>query len=162
VVARSVQRLEDGYTTWMEHAQDIFSAAVGVVLVLLAAAILVDGVVRFVGELERHSVVVAATDLVDKVLLVLILVEIVHTVVLSLRAHELVAEPFLVVGLVAVVRKILFVLSGDQYVGTGRLAVYLGLVAVFVASLVAVRLADRRQGVLVNQPGGVEAARSTR
>ncbi len=117
---------------------------------------------RFVGELERHSVVVAATDLVDKVLLVLILVEIVHTVVLSLRAHELVAEPFLVVGLVAVVRKILFVLSGDQYVGTGRLAVYLGLVAVFVASLVAVRLADRRQGVLVNQPGGVEAARSTR
>lgn len=161
-MSRSLQRLEDSVTTWMEHAQDIFSAAVGVVLVLLAAAILVDGVARFFLDLGHVSVVVAATDLVDKVLLVLILVEIVHTVVLSLRAHELVAEPFLVVGLVAVIRKILFVLSSSQALGTGRLAVYLGLVAVFVAGLVAVRLADRRQGVLVSQPGGVEAARSIR
>jgi hypothetical protein len=41
----------------------------------------------------------------DRVLLVLILAEIVYTVVLSLRAHQLVAQPFFVVGLIAVIRK---------------------------------------------------------
>ena len=52
----------------------------------------------------------------------LILAEIVHTVVLSLRAHRLVAQPFIVVGLVAVIRKILLVLSGTGTVPTPLLA----------------------------------------
>ncbi len=68
------------------------------------------------GPTEDLTLTFAASDFLDKVLLVLILVEIVHTVVLSLQAHALSAQPFIVVGLVAVIRKILFTLSAGQSV----------------------------------------------
>jgi uncharacterized membrane protein (DUF373 family) len=131
-------------TVWMEHAQDVVSSAVGLVLVLLAAVILVDGVVNFVRDLSHLSLSSAATNLLDEALLVLILVEIVHTVVLSLRAHALAARPFIVVGLVAVIRKILLALGSQQPVSVTVLAIYIGMTVVFVASMVAVQVLDAR------------------
>lgn len=125
---------------WIEHAQDIVSGAVAVTMVLLAAGLLVASVVDFATGAHRLGLTVAATDFVDRVLLVLILVEIVHTVVLSLKAHALVAQPFVVVGLIAVIRKILFVLGGQQKLDVTTLGLYIGMVAVFVAALVAIEL----------------------
>src|SRR5215467_10882472 len=93
-------------TIWvLEHAQDVVTVTVGVVLIALAAVLVVDGLVGFFHTVHtaRQPVPVAATALLDQFLLVLILVEIVHTVVLSLRAHRLAAQPFIIVGLVAVV-----------------------------------------------------------
>src|SRR5215470_4858819 len=101
----------------LEHAQDVVTVVVGVVLLVLAGALLVSGVADFVHALSvarvlsAESITAAGTTLLDEVLLVLILIEIVHTVVLSLRSHRLVAQPFIIVGLVAVIRKVLFVLS---------------------------------------------------
>ena len=68
----------------------------------------------------------------------LILVEIVHTVVLSLRAHRLAAQPFIIVGLVAVIRRILFVLSSQVRVNTTELALLIAMLVAFVASFIAV------------------------
>jgi uncharacterized membrane protein (DUF373 family) len=123
----------------LEHAQDIVTVTVGIVLVVLAAVILVSGVVDFLDG-SSGSISSAAPILVDRVLLVLILVEIVHTVVLSLRSHRLVAQPFIVVGLVAVIRRILLVLTpGNEIkVSTSELALLIAMVAVFVAGLIAV------------------------
>ena len=45
----------------------------------------------------------------DQLLLVLILVEILHTVRISIRSHILVTEPFLVVGLIASIRRMLVI-----------------------------------------------------
>lgn len=135
-------------TTWTEHAQDIVSAAVGITLIAMAAAILVASVVHFFDEVGPLGLTLAATDLLDKVLLVLIVVEIVHTVILSLRAHALAAQPFIVVGLVAVIRKILFALGSEQHLNATTLGLYIGMVGVFVASLVAIELfgEGRRRG----------------
>lgn len=131
-------------TVWtmmlLEHAQDIVSVVVGAVLVLLAGVLLVSGVVDFAGQISSDSVLTAANTLLDRVLLVLILVEIVHTVVLSLRAHTLVPQPFIVVGLVAVIRKILFILGNSSKIATAQLALLIAMVAVFVAGLIAVNL----------------------
>jgi uncharacterized membrane protein (DUF373 family) len=110
-------------------------------VILVAAALLVSGVADFVHALAEarvltaESIISAVTSLLDEVLLVLILIEIVHTVVLSLYSHRLVAQPFIVVGLVAVIRKILFVLSGEKLVSTSVLALLIAMVAVFVLSL---------------------------
>ena len=81
-------------------------------------------------------------------LLVLILVEIVHTVVLSLRAHRLVAQPFIVVGLIAVIRRILFVLTPGSHItaSTLELALLIGMVAVFVAGLMHSASLKRKAG----------------
>jgi uncharacterized membrane protein (DUF373 family) len=127
----------------LEHAQDIVAVTVGVVLVLLAAILLVSGVVDFLDG-ANGPISSAAPQLLDHVLLVLILIEIVHTVVLSLRAHRLVAQPFIVVGLIAVIRFILVVLTpGGQGASAAELGLLIGMVAVFVAGLIAVTLVEK-------------------
>jgi len=126
----------------LEHAQDIVTVTVGIVLILLAAVLMISGIVEFArtmsGSVTSASVALAATSLLDQVLLVLILVEIVHTVVLSLRAHRLVAQPFIVVGLVAVIRRILFILSNQVPVSTAELALLIAMIVVFIGGLILV------------------------
>jgi len=123
----------------LEHAQDFVTVAVGVVLIVLAATLAVSGVVSFARDMQKHHTIAnAAINLLDRVLLVLILVEIVHTVVLSLRAHRLAAQPFIVVGLVAVIRRILFLLSNENSIPTTELALLIGMVVAFVAAYLAV------------------------
>ena len=122
----------------LEHAQDLVSLIVGVLLVILAAVVLVLGIVDFFRDVMSGSVENAVVVLLNQVLLVLILVEIMHTVVLSLRAHHLVTKPLLAVGLVAVIRKILFVLSSEATASTSELALLIAMIAVFVAALILV------------------------
>ncbi len=134
-------------SVWLlEHAQDVVSVVVGIVLIVLAGGELVSGVIDFFTDVnvKKTSIDTAGINLLDRVLLVLILVEIVHTVVLSLRAHHLVAQPFIIVGLVAVIRRILVVLSGTGTVPTPQLALLIAMIFVFVAALLAVTWFDRR------------------
>jgi uncharacterized membrane protein (DUF373 family) len=127
-----------GVVWTLEHAQDLVSLVVGLLLLALAGVVLVLGVVDFFRDVTNGPVETAVINLLNRVLLVLILVEIMHTVVLSLRAHHLVTQPLLAVGLVAVIRKILFVLSSEETVGTAELALLLAMIAVFVAALILV------------------------
>lgn len=130
----------------LEHAQDVVTVTVGIVLIVLAAVLLVSGIVDFVDG-SSGPISSAAPILLDRVLLVLILVEIVYTVVLSLQAHRLVAQPFIVVGLVAVIRRILFVLTpgNEVKVTTSELALLIAMVAVFIAGLIAVSHFEKRE-----------------
>jgi uncharacterized membrane protein (DUF373 family) len=58
----------------------------------------------------REWMVTARTlQVLDQLLIVLMLVEILHTVRISIRSHILVTEPFLVVGLIASIRRILVI-----------------------------------------------------
>jgi uncharacterized membrane protein (DUF373 family) len=120
----------------LEHAQDAVTVAVGVVLIALAAILVVGALVSF--ATSRLPLAARGSGLLDQVLLVLILVEIVHTVVLSLRSHRLAAQPFIVVGLVAVIRRILVLTSSAVPVNTTELALLIAMVVVFVAGLIAV------------------------
>lgn len=89
---------------------------------------------------------------VDHLLLVLMLVEILHTVRQSIEARELQAEPFLVVGLIATVRRILLVTLETSDAGMApkagadtfmhnmiELGVLAGLTAVLVGSIFVAR-----------------------
>jgi uncharacterized membrane protein (DUF373 family) len=91
-------------------------------------------------------------NVVDHLLLVLVLVEILHTVRQSIEARELQAEPFLIVGLIATVRRILLVTleTSDAGMAPGgvaenfshnmiELGVLAGLTAVLVASIFVAR-----------------------
>jgi len=129
----------------LEHAQDIVTVAVGVVLIALAAVLVVSGLTDFVRTAIHATIPIASIALLDQILLVLILVEIVHTVVLSLRAHRLAAQPFIIVGLVAVIRRILFVLSSEVKVNTTELGLLILMLVAFVASFIAVSWFDKRE-----------------
>jgi uncharacterized membrane protein (DUF373 family) len=127
----------------LEHAQDLMQIVVGVMLVILAVVVLALGIVDFFRNVTSGPVETAVVNLLDRILLVLILVEIVHTVVLSLRAHHLVTQPLLAVGLVAVIRKVLFVLSSEETVSTAEFALLIAMIAVFVAALILVSRYER-------------------
>jgi len=121
----------------LELAQDLVTIIVGAALILLSVALLVAAVIDFFRS--GGGVITRASSFLDQVLLVLILVEIVHTVILSLRSHELQPEPFIVVALIAAIRKLLFVLSGQKQLSTAQFVLFLATAAVFIVALVAVR-----------------------
>ena len=83
-----------------------------VALLLAAAAVLV--LVGTVHELAHaisvgRGAVDTAVTVLDRVLLTLIIAELVYTLRFVLRTHEIAVEPFLFIGLIAVVRRILLV-----------------------------------------------------
>jgi uncharacterized membrane protein (DUF373 family) len=139
---------DDSRWIWLlQHAQGVVTLAVGIVLVVLAAILLVAGVADFAHA--SQPVEVGAQTLLDQILLVLILVEVVHTVVISLQSHRLVAQPFIVIGLISVIRRILLVLTPvpgtHSQVSTPQLALLIGMVAVFIAGLIAVGLYEKQR-----------------
>lgn len=87
--------------------------------------------------------------IIDRILVVLMLVEILHTVRISIRSHVLVTEPFLIVGLIATIRRILVItletadLTRQPTWANGGEAIFhasvieLGLLSVLVLVLVA-------------------------
>ncbi len=128
----------------LEHVQDVVTVAVGVVLLGLAVVLLVSGVADFVDG-STGPVSSGVPVLLDRALLVLIIVEIVYTVMLSLRAHQLVVQPFIIIGLIAVIRRILSGLTpGSKAVlPNTELALLIAMVAVFVAAHIALSYFDR-------------------
>jgi uncharacterized membrane protein (DUF373 family) len=58
---------------------------------------------------RQWTVAAQTLRVLNQLLIVLMLVEILHTVRISIRSHVLVTEPFLVVGLIASIRRILVI-----------------------------------------------------
>jgi uncharacterized membrane protein (DUF373 family) len=107
----------DKNTTWISQlATSVFlkiEMFAYIVLGLLLALTALIGIVSASGSLwtavldhgQTESIVIA----IDRLLFVLMLVEILHTVRVSFRSGTLVCEPFLVVGLIASIRRVLVI-----------------------------------------------------
>ncbi len=131
---------------WLSIAIAVFLVLAALLALGVAGVRLVEGLVH--DGLDAKLIV----TVVDHLLLVLMLVEILHTVRQSIEARELRAEPFLVVGLIATVRRILLVTLeasdiGMTQQGSGQnfmhnmieLGVLAGLTAVLVGSIFITR-----------------------
>ena len=82
---------------------------IGVVLVGLAVLMLGNAVVEVVNAVRANRIHESAIEILDRVLLVMMTMEIVYTVAISLEAHALVAEPFLIIGAIAAIRRMLVI-----------------------------------------------------
>src|SRR5438477_2470954 len=92
------------------YVEDVVYIGLGVLLAGAALSLLVDGGVQFVRLFTAgNSLQPLVLDLLDRLLLILMIVEVMYTVQVSFREHTLVPEPFLIVGLVAVTRRILVI-----------------------------------------------------
>jgi uncharacterized membrane protein (DUF373 family) len=80
-----------------------------VLLTVTAVAALADGAMALWSGIRTLSMSAQAFEVLDHLLFVLMLVEILHTVSISIRSHILVTEPFLVVGLIASIRRVLVI-----------------------------------------------------
>ena len=111
--------------------------AVSALFLLLAAAwTLVEGL-SFSGLAKDLTV-----EVIEQILLVLLIIEILSTVQVSFREHVLTPEPFLVVGLIAAIRRILIITAefsnpSEILEAAFRNAMFeLGLLTVLIFSLV--------------------------
>lgn len=128
---------------------------IGVALFACALIVLVRAAALFVPLIADNDVIGAGTNFLDRVLLVLMIVEIAYTVLLSLRGAVLVAEPFLIVGLIAVIRRILVItvgeVKGNAGIPTRDLLVELGvqtaIVLAFVIAIAILRVRPRTEDV---------------
>ena len=91
------------------HFEDGVYVGLGLLLAYSAAALLLTGAKALWLSVLGGAPVSAIIDLLDRTLLILMIVELLYTVQVSFRAHALVPEPFLVVGLIAATRRILVV-----------------------------------------------------
>ena len=98
----------------IEQVETILYTIIAVLLVVACLAILGAASVNFVVEIRAGEVVLGLVHLLEYLLLAFMAVELLYTVCVSLRTHKLSAEPFLIVGLVAAIRRILAVSVGGS------------------------------------------------
>lgn len=91
------------------HTEHAIYAALGLLLALTALAALVEAAgltweaMRALGGADK------ILEVVDRLLFLLMLIEILHTVRVSMRSGRLTCEPFLIVGLIASIRRVLVI-----------------------------------------------------
>jgi len=87
--------------------EDFVYLGLGVLLAGSAVALLVSSGINFVQSLLARSLSMNIVPLLDRLLLILLVIELLYTVQVSFREHGLIPEPFLLVGLIAAIRRIL-------------------------------------------------------
>jgi hypothetical protein len=87
--------------------EDVVYLGLGLLLAGSSVALLVGGVISFGQNLMAGTLAGNIVPLLDRILLILLVVELLYTVQVSFREHGLTAEPFLLVGLIAAIRRVL-------------------------------------------------------
>lgn len=121
------------------------SAIYGVAFLLLAAAavlIVIGSTEAVVDSLtQRAGTLDAGVLVLDRLLLVLIVAELAYTLRTVLQYREIAAEPFLLIGLIAAVRRILIVTAAFEQSPSGddlnRLLYELGALGLLVLAIAA-------------------------
>ncbi|PYQ57613.1 MAG: hypothetical protein DMF58_17885, partial [Acidobacteria bacterium] len=89
--------------------EDVVYIGLGILLAASAMALLISGFVSFVEAVRNGDLANNIIVLLDQMLLVLLIVELLYTVQVSIREHSIVPEPFLLVGVIAAIRRVLVV-----------------------------------------------------
>jgi uncharacterized membrane protein (DUF373 family) len=130
--------------------EDIVYISLGLLLTGTAFALLVTGAVAFTRSVLGGAPALSFVSVLDQILLVLLVIELLYTVKVSFREHSLVPEPFLIVGLIAVTRRILVITAelsallekGDETIfrhAMWELSLLTAMVVGFVGSLLMLR-----------------------
>ncbi len=130
---------------WLHRAESFILVLIAIVLILIAILLLgnsVLGLSRLIPPGNDSTTVRdVAIDILDSVLLVMMTMEIVYTVAVSLESHRLVAEPFLIIGAIAAIRRMLVITAESTKVETTNPAQFtnllaeLGLLALIVVAM---------------------------
>lgn len=145
---------------WFEA---VIYVLVSLLLMVAAAFVLIATVTAIVETLTTEMPALEGSILVlDRILLTLIVAEFAYTLRVVIATHEISAEPFLFIGLIAVVRRILIVTAEFEQPQTDdelvRLLLELGMLGVLALGLAAaIYLIRRSSGAGAPKPPTVEA-----
>ncbi|MCB2219172.1 MAG: hypothetical protein KQI35_02170 [Bacteroidetes bacterium] len=117
-----------------------------IVLLFASAALLIyDEIRTFLHVTSDTFGIKLIIEIIAKTLLLLMIIEILTTVRISIREHSLSAEPFLIVGLIASIRRILIISVETAYVPEHfnhfmiEIGVLTVLIFIFIISIVLLR-----------------------
>ena len=99
--------LRDWFVIFFIRVEDTIYIGLAFLLAAIAAALLIAEIIFFTQYLFAGILSENIVMLLDRILLIIIFVEVLYTVQVSFRQHVLQPGPFLVVGLIAVTRRIL-------------------------------------------------------
>jgi uncharacterized membrane protein (DUF373 family) len=146
------QRMRVGIARGYGYVEDAVYVGLGLLLAVIVVVMLIGSFVAFARAAAGGSVASSVSGLLDRILLILLIVELLYTVQVSFREHALLPEPFLLVGLISVIRRILVLTAamGEQHqAGTPpplafvlELAVLGALIVALAISLVLLRRRD--------------------
>jgi hypothetical protein len=106
-VAKTKTELREWISSGFTRVEDVAYVGLGLALAVSALVLLVTVVLSLGQAVIAANLSENIVGLLDQMLLILMIVEILYTVQVSFREHILVAEPFLIVGLIAAVRRVL-------------------------------------------------------
>jgi uncharacterized membrane protein (DUF373 family) len=92
-----------------EQVEYAIGVGIGIVLSVAAVLALTGAVIIAWDGVVQWPQIRGLFVIVDRLLFVLMIIEILHTVRASMQSHQLACEPFLIVGLIATIRRILVV-----------------------------------------------------
>lgn len=135
----------------LSQAENIIYIGAAVILIIAALILLGFSVYEFTVSLDT-DLTGKISRLLDNLLLVLMLVEILHTIGIFLKKRKLVIEPFLAVGIIAAIRRILIITAEQVHPSAEHAAVFrmtmleLGLLTGMILALVISIFFLRRHG----------------
>jgi uncharacterized membrane protein (DUF373 family) len=97
------ERIAQAFT----QVEDVLYVGIGLMLAAGAVGLLLNTAVTFARSVGGGAIGGSIVGLLDQLLLVLMMIEILYTVQVSFREHVLVPEPFVLVAMIAAVRRIL-------------------------------------------------------
>jgi hypothetical protein len=99
--------------TWIARAftavEDVVYIGLGILLAGSALTLLLLGFISFGQHVLAGTLPAGVTALLAQALLILLIVELLYTVQVSFREHALLPEPFLLIGLISAIRRVLVV-----------------------------------------------------
>jgi uncharacterized membrane protein (DUF373 family) len=142
--------------------EDIVYVGLGLLLAGSSIILLGGGVVMFVQNLMAGTLAGNIVGLLDRILLILLVVELMYTVQVSFREHALIPEPFLLIGLIAAIRRVLVITAEFAQVHDQPDSVFkyflieLGVLTILIVVLVVSLVILKKRG-----DGRVVAERAT-
>jgi uncharacterized membrane protein (DUF373 family) len=127
---------------WVARAftavEDIVYIGLGLLLAGSSIALLVSGMITFGQNLMARTLTGNIVPLLDRILLILLVVELLYTVQVSFREHGLIPEPFLLVGLIAAIRRVLVLTAEFAHVANEPETVFKHFITELVALTVLI------------------------
>ena len=103
------EKLRVHFGDYLGKAEVVIYSVLAVLLFITAMATIANAAKMLCQGLGHWTIATDTLLVLDQLLVVLMLVEILHAVRISIHSHYLVTEPFLVVGLIASIRRVLVI-----------------------------------------------------
>jgi uncharacterized membrane protein (DUF373 family) len=150
--SESRERIARGFSL----VEDVVYVGLGLLLAGAALVLLVSLVMFFGRGLVIGTLPGSIVSVLEQILLILLIVELLYTVQLSFREHVLIPEPFVLVALIASVRRVLVLATElPKVVETGGLQFHNAMIELGVLTAMTVTLVGCLVMLRKRHPGAV-------